>query len=126
MAKQAIYQADKNPLTNLTMNGKYGIPYTFMRLRPDGAISKLIATDHKAAKGLQEFTDSYDSEFFDIMYFHKMLEVQVYLRDGRVMSDLFTQNGYLTAFGQAKNYASRLLAMFRDDVLCIDIVANRT
>lgn len=125
MAKQATYHADNNPLTNVTMNGKYGVPYTFMRLTPNGAISKLIATNHQAAKGLQEFSAAYDNEFLDIMYFHRMLEVQVYLRDGRVMTDLFTQDGYLTAFGQAKNYASRLLAMFRDDVICIDIVANR-
>lgn len=126
MPKQAIYQADKNTLTNVTMNGKHGIPYTFMRLTPDGASAKLIATDHQAIKGLQEFSDTYDNEFLDIMYSQQMLEVQVYLRDGRVMSDLFTQDGYLTAYGQAKNYASRLLAMFKDDLICIDIVANRS
>lgn len=126
MPNQAIYQADKNPLTNVTMNGKHGVPYTFMRLTPDGTISKLIASNHRAAKGLQEFTTSYDNEFLDIMYSQQMLEVQVYLRDGRVMTDLFTQDGYLTAYGQARNYASRLLGMFKDDVICIDIVANRS
>lgn len=125
MSKQAIYQADNNPLTNVTMNGKHGIPYTFMRFTPDGVISKLIATDHQAAKGLQEFSAAYDNEFYTIMYFHQMLEVQVYLRDGRVMNDLFANDGYLTAYSQARNYASRLLAMFKDDLICIDIVANR-
>lgn len=125
MSKQAIYQADKNPMTNVTMNGKHGIPYTFTRTTPDGTSRLLLATDHQAIKGLQEFSAAYDNECLDIMYSQQALEVQVYLRDGRVMTDLFVNDGYLTAFGQAKNYASRLLAMFKDDVICIDIVANR-
>lgn len=126
MSKQAIYQTDKNPLTNVTMNGKHGIPYTFRRTTSDGTSRLLLATNHQAIKGLQEFSAEYDNEFLDIMYSQQALEVQVYLRDGRVMTDLFTNDGYLTAYGQAKNYASRLLAMFKDDVICIDIVANRS
>lgn len=71
--------------------------------------------------------DQYMDLFYSIIYSQEMLELKVWFVNKETPAvDLFVRNGALSAYSQATNYVSRVLRMMPNDIVSVEIIANRT
>lgn len=71
--------------------------------------------------------EQYMDLFYSIIYSQEMLELKVWFVNKEIpVVDLFVRNGALSAYSQATNYVSRVLRMMPNDIVSVEIIANRT
>lgn len=84
----------------------------------DDAVETNLPTSHTK--------DQYMDLFYSIIHSQEMLELKVWFVNKETpVVDLFIKNGALSAYSQASNYAGRVIRMMPNDIISVEIIANR-